>query len=141
MKKITESASTYENLEQMTAQELVEKINAEDHKVAPAVKEKLNQIAALVDQIVPRMREGGRLFYIGAGTSGRLGILDASECPPTYGVPHDWVIGLIAGGDAAIRKAVEHAEDDVEQAWKDIQAYGFSTLDTVMGIAASGSTP
>ena len=141
MKKITESSSTYENLELMTAQELVEKINAEDHKVAPAVKEKLNQIAALVDQIVPRMREGGRLFYIGAGTSGRLGILDASECPPTYGVPHDWVIGLIAGGDSAIRKAVEHAEDDKEQAWKDIQAYGFSTLDTVIGIAASGSTP
>ena len=141
MKKITESTSIYENLEQMTALDLVKNINAEDHKVAPAVHQKLEQIAALVDEIVPRMREGGRLFYIGAGTSGRLGILDASECPPTYGVPHDWVIGLIAGGDSAIRKAVEHAEDDVEQAWKDIQAYGFSTLDTVIGIAASGSTP
>ncbi len=141
MKKITESSSSYENLEQMSAQELVEKINAEDHKVAPAVKEKLDQIAALVDEIVPRMREGGRLIYIGAGTSGRLGILDASECPPTYGVPHNWVIGLIAGGDAAIRKAVEHAEDDVEQAWKDIQAFGFSAKDTIIGIAASGSTP
>jgi N-acetylmuramic acid 6-phosphate etherase len=102
---------------------------------------KLKQIAALVDEIVPRMREGGRLIYIGAGTSGRLGILDASECPPTYGVPHNWVIGLIAGGDAAIRKAVEHAEDDVEQAWKDIQAFGFSAKDTIIGIAASGSTP
>jgi N-acetylmuramic acid 6-phosphate etherase len=141
MKKITESSSSYDNLEQMSALELVEKINVEDHQVAPAVQQKLQQISAFVDAIVPRMREGGRLFYIGAGTSGRLGILDASECPPTYGVPHDWVIGLIAGGDSAIRKAVEHAEDDMEQAWKDIQAHGFSTLDTVVGIAASGSTP
>ena len=97
MKKITESSSSYDNLEQMSALELVEKINVEDHQVAPAVQQKLQQISAFVDAIVPRMREGGRLFYIGAGTSGRLGILDASECPPTYGVPHDWVIGLIAG--------------------------------------------
>jgi N-acetylmuramic acid 6-phosphate etherase len=139
--KITESSSKYENLERMEVSELLQHINAEDHKVAPAVKEKIPAISALVDRIVPRMRAGGRLFYIGAGTSGRLGILDASECPPTYGVPHDWVIGLIAGGDAAIRKGVENAEDDSEMAWKDIQKYGFSELDTVIGIAASGSTP
>jgi N-acetylmuramic acid 6-phosphate etherase len=139
--KTTESSSEYEDLEKMEVPELLQHINAEDHKVAPAVKEKIPAIAALVDQIVPRMSEGGRLFYIGAGTSGRLGVLDASECPPTYGVPHDWVVGLIAGGDAAIRKAVENAEDDPEMAWKDIQAYGFSELDTVIGIAASGSTP
>ena len=139
--RITESSSQYENLEQMDTVDLLQNINAEDHKVAPAVKEKLSAITALVDQIVPRMREGGRLFYIGAGTSGRLGVLDASECPPTYGVPHDWVVGLIAGGDSAIRKAVENAEDDPEMAWKDIQAYGFSELDAVIGIAASGTTP
>lgn len=139
--KTTESRSHYENLERMEVWELLQHINAEDHKVAPAVKVKIPAISALVDQIVPRMRAGGRLFYIGAGTSGRLGILDASECPPTYGVPHDWVIGLIAGGDAAIRKGVENAEDDSEMAWKDIQEYGFSELDTVIGIAASGSTP
>jgi N-acetylmuramic acid 6-phosphate etherase len=141
MNKVTESSSHYQNLEQMEVKELLQNINSEDHKVAPAVKEKLGAISALVEQIVPRMKEGGRLFYIGAGTSGRLGILDASECPPTYGVPHDWVIGLIAGGDAAIRKAVENAEDDPSQAWNDIQAYGFSELDTVIGIAASGTTP
>lgn len=139
--KVTESSSEYENLEKMEISELLNHINEEDYKVAPAVKEKIPAISALVDQIVPRMKEGGRLFYIGAGTSGRLGILDASECPPTYGVPHDWVIGLIAGGDAAIRKAVENAEDDTEMAWKDIQEYGFSELDTIIGIAASGSTP
>jgi N-acetylmuramic acid 6-phosphate etherase len=139
--KVTESSSQYENLEHMTTAELLSHINAEDHKGAPAVKEKIPAISALVEQIVPRMSEGGRLFYIGAGTSGRLGVLDASECPPTYGVPHDWVVGLIAGGDSAIRKAVENAEDDPEMAWKDIQAYGFSKLDTVIGIAASGSTP
>lgn len=139
--KVTETSSTYDNLEKMGVTELLQNINAEDHKVAPAVKDKIPAIAALVDQIVPRMKEGGRLFYIGAGTSGRLGILDASECPPTYGVPHDWVVGLIAGGDAAIRKAVENAEDDPEMAWKDIQANGFSEWDTVIGIAASGSTP
>lgn len=139
--KVTESSSLYENLEKMEVLELLQNINAEDHKVAPAVKEKLASISNLVEQIVPRMQEGGRLFYIGAGTSGRLGILDASECPPTYGVPHDWVVGLIAGGDAAIRKSVEDAEDDSEQAWKDILKYGFSELDTVIGIAASGTTP
>lgn len=139
--RITESSSQYEDLEKMEISEILQNINAEDHKVAPAVKAIIPAISALVDQIVPRMKEGGRLFYIGAGTSGRLGVLDASECPPTYGVPHDWVIGLIAGGDAAIRKAVENAEDDPEMAWKDILAYGFSELDTVIGIAASGTTP
>ena len=139
--KVTESSSQYENLEQMEVSELLSNINAEDHKVAPAVKEKLTSISALVQQIVPRMQKGGRLFYIGAGTSGRLGVLDASEIPPTYGVPHDWVVGLIAGGDTAIRKAVENAEDDSDQAWLDIQVFGFSPLDTVIGIAASGTTP
>jgi N-acetylmuramic acid 6-phosphate etherase len=139
--KVTESSSLYENLEKMEVLQLLQGINSEDQKVALSVKEKLPEIAALVEQIVSRMQNGGRLFYIGAGTSGRLGILDASECPPTYGVPHDWIIGLIAGGDAAIRKAVENAEDDPNQAWSDIQEYGFSELDTVIGIAASGTTP
>lgn len=139
--KVTESSSEYENLEKMEVSELLQNINAEDHKVAPAVEVTIPAIAALVNQIVPRMAEGGRLFYIGAGTSGRLGVLDASECPPTYGVSHDLVIGLIAGGDTAIRKAVENAEDDPNMAWDDIQAHGVSELDTVIGIAASGSTP
>ncbi|MCS5491259.1 N-acetylmuramic acid 6-phosphate etherase [Algoriphagus limi] len=139
--KVTETSSLYDNLEQMSIKDLLRNINQEDHKVAEAVKLVIPKITALVEKIVPRMKEGGRLFYIGAGTSGRLGILDASECPPTYGVPHDWVIGLIAGGDAAIRKAVENAEDDPNQAWRDIQEYGFNELDTVIGIAASGTTP
>lgn len=141
MNTTTESSSLYDNLEQMDIPSLLENINREDQKVALAVGEQLNEIAALVEQIVPRMDKGGRLFYIGAGTSGRLGILDASECPPTYGVPFDWVVGLIAGGDLAIRKAVENAEDDPEQAWKDIQEFGFNPNDTVIGIAASGTTP
>ncbi|MGM0946850.1 MAG: N-acetylmuramic acid 6-phosphate etherase [Bacteroidota bacterium] len=139
--KITESTSHYDNLELMSVQELLQNINLEDHRVPEAVKELIPVISSLVEEIVPRMHEGGRLFYIGAGTSGRLGILDASECPPTYGVPHDWVIGLIAGGDEAIRKAVENAEDDENQAWKDISEYGFNEKDTVIGIAASGTTP
>ena len=139
--KVTESTSNYDNLEQMGIPEMLQNINAEDHKVSEAVKVVIPAISALVGQIVPRMERGGRLIYIGAGTSGRLGVLDASECPPTYGVPHDWVLGLIAGGDSAIRKAVENAEDDEDQAWKDILAYGFNEDDTVIGIAASGSTP
>lgn len=139
--KVTESTSHYDNLELMSVQELLQNINQEDHRVPEAVKEVIPAITALVEKLVPRMDDGGRLFYIGAGTSGRLGILDASECPPTYGVPHDWVIGLIAGGDEAIRKAVENAEDDEGQAWKDIQEYGFNEKDTVIGIAASGTTP
>ena len=100
-----------------------------------------NIISSLVEAVVERMRKGGRLFYIGAGTSGRLGVLDASEIPPTFGVPHEWVVGLIAGGDSAIRKAVEFAEDDLEQAWKDLSAYDLNEKDTVVGIAASGTTP
>ena len=139
--KVTESTSNYDNLELMDVRELLQNINTEDQKVALAVKNSIDAISTFVNQIIIRMKNGGRLIYIGAGTSGRLGILDASECPPTFGVPHDLVLGLIAGGDAAIRKAVENAEDDVEQAWKDIQAYGFNDQDTVIGIAASGSTP
>jgi len=139
--RVTESNSHYDNLEQMEVAELLLNINLEDQKVPLVVKEILPVIAKLVESIVPRMEHGGRLIYIGAGTSGRLGILDASECPPTFGVPFDRVIGIIAGGDQAIRKAVENAEDDPEQAWKDILEYGFNEDDTIIGIAASGSTP
>jgi len=138
---ITESASHFNDLEKMPVAELLRNINREDQTVPLAVEKALPQIEKLVNQIVPKMKEGGRLFYIGAGTSGRLGIVDASECPPTFGVPFDLVIGLIAGGDSAIRKAVEFAEDDTEQAWKDLQAYGISDKDFVIGIAASGRTP
>ncbi|WP_143962474.1 N-acetylmuramic acid 6-phosphate etherase [Litoribacter populi] len=137
----TESNSFYDNLENMSVAELLGNMNKEDKTVPLAVEKALPQIKALVEQIVPRMQAGGRLFYIGAGTSGRLGILDASECPPTYGVPFDMVIGIIAGGDYAIRKAVENAEDDANQAWPDIQEFGFNKNDTVIGIAASGTTP
>ena len=138
---ITEQESHYDDLEHKSTVQLLEDINTEDQKVALAVKLVLPSIEACVDAIYTRMEGGGRLFYIGAGTSGRLGILDASECPPTYGVPHDWVIGLIAGGDGAIRKAVENAEDSRLQAWLDLQAYGVSDSDFVLGIAASGTTP
>jgi len=137
----TESASAHEDLEQKSVRELLEGINAEDRTVPEAVGHALPQIEAFVAQLVARMRQGGRLFYIGAGTSGRLGIVDASECPPTYGVPHDLVVGLIAGGDTAIRKAVEFAEDDDRQAWRDISAHHPTPTDTVVGIAASGRTP
>jgi len=137
----TESASQYENLEQQSVETLLRQMNAEDKTVAHSVEKVIPAIEALVNQIVPRMKEGGRLFYIGAGTSGRLGVVDASECPPTYGVAFDRVIGLIAGGDRAIRKAVENAEDDEKQAWLDMEAYGIGVLDTVVGIAASGRTP
>ncbi len=139
--KITERPSLHDQLEQMEVAELLNRINEEDRKVARAVGESIPAITALVEAMEPRFLSGGRLFYIGAGTSGRLGILDASEIPPTYGMPHDRVIGLIAGGDRAIRKAVEHAEDDPEQAWKDLQAHNISDLDTLVGIAASGTTP
>ena len=125
----------------MPIRDLLTNINQEDHKVPQVIKELIPDIEALVKGIVPRMKQGGRLFYIGAGTSGRLGILDASEIPPTYGMPHDRVIGLIAGGDRAIRKAVEHAEDDPKQAWKDLCGYGIGEMDTLVGIAASGTTP
>ncbi len=125
----------------MDVHTLLHSINQEDHKVATAVEKAIPQIEQLVESLYPKMEKGGRLFYIGAGTSGRLGILDASECPPTFGVPHGMVIGVIAGGDQAIRKAVEHAEDDKHQAIKDLQAFDINAMDTVVGIAASGTTP
>ncbi len=139
--KITESSSHYDHLEEMSVSEIITHINAEDAKVALAVREALPQIETLVTHTVKRLSAGGRLFYIGAGTSGRLGILDASECPPTFGVSPELVIGLIAGGDTAIRSAVENAEDDTEQAWKDLKAQNISKKDIVVGIAASGTTP
>lgn len=137
----TESPSLYDHLENMSVNELLINMNKEDQTVPLAVLKALPQLEALIEAIVPRMQKGGRLIYIGAGTSGRLGILDASECPPTYGVSHDLVIGIIAGGDHAIRKAVENAEDDPSQAWKDIQKHGINEQDSVIGIAASGTTP
>lgn len=139
--KTTEQSSKYEHLEKMSVSELLENINNEDKTVPLAIEKALPQIETLVEQIVAKMKIGGRLFYIGAGTSGRLGIVDASECPPTFGVPFDLVIGLIAGGDNAIRKAVEFAEDDTEQAWKDLQEWNINENDVVIGIAASGTTP
>lgn len=139
--KTTEKDSKYNHLESMSTQDLLKNINTEDQTVPLAVEKELLQIELLVSQIVKRLKNGGRLFYIGAGTSGRLGILDASECPPTFGVTHDLVIGIIAGGDSAIRKAVENAEDSTTQGWKDLQAFHVSTKDVVMGIAASGTTP
>ncbi|MEQ1744220.1 MAG: N-acetylmuramic acid 6-phosphate etherase [Saprospiraceae bacterium] len=141
MEKITESASKYRHLEKMSVGELLAHINAEDKTVPRAVEAALPQIEALVEAISRRMLEGGRLFYIGAGTSGRLGIVDASEIPPTYGVPPGWVVGIIAGGDGAIRKAVEGAEDSPVQAWKDLSAHRAEAPDMVVGIAASGTTP
>ncbi len=137
----TESPSNYNNLETLSVRDLLEGINNEDKSVPLAVEKIIPNIEALVIQIVDKMKQGGRLFYIGAGTSGRLGILDASEIPPTYGMSHDYVIGLIAGGDIAIRKAVEFAEDDTEQAWKDLSKFNISKNDVVIGIAASGKTP
>jgi N-acetylmuramic acid 6-phosphate etherase len=139
--KYTEQESHYEHLEQLSTLELLIGINTEDQSVAHSVGKTIPQIEALVDAIFPRMKAGGRLFYIGAGTSGRLGIVDASECPPTYGVPHGMVIGLIAGGDSAIRKAVEFAEDNGEQAWKDLLQHEIGPNDSLIGIAASGTTP
>lgn len=141
MKKTTESDSLYNNLEALSTVELLTNINREDQKVALAVELEIPAIEAFVDACFERMKNGGRLFYIGAGTSGRLGIVDASECPPTFGVEHGRVVGIIAGGDSAIRKAVEFAEDDTEQAWKDLQAHTITPNDTVVGIAASGTTP
>lgn len=141
MKRITESDSSYDNLEKMETGEILSSINKEDQTVPLAVAKAIPAIERLVNVIVKKMKAGGRLFYIGAGTSGRLGILDASECPPTFGVDHNTVIGLIAGGDTAIRKAVEFAEDDKTQAWKDLLTYNISKNDVVVGIAASGTTP
>ena len=139
--KTTEQSSKYEHLEKMSVQELLTNINNEDKTVPLAIEKALPQIEKLVSEVVLKMKKGGRLFYIGAGTSGRLGIVDASECPPTFGVPFDLVIGIIAGGDTAIRKAVEFAEDDKEQAWKDLQQWNINENDIVIGIAASGTTP
>ncbi len=141
LNSITEQSSYYDNLEKMSVNELLTNINNEDKKVPLAVEKSIPQIENLVVNLVDRFENGGRLFYIGAGTSGRLGVLDASECPPTYGVPDNWVIGLIAGGDSAFRKAVENAEDDKEQAWKDLQAFNINENDVLVGIAASGGTP
>ena len=139
--KITEQTSNYEHLDKMSVDELLTNINNEDKTVPHAVEKALPQIAALVTQIVKKMKNGGRLFYIGAGTSGRLGVVDASECPPTFGVPFDTVVGIIAGGDEAIRKAVENAEDNITQAWIDLQQHTVTANDVVIGIAASGTTP
>lgn len=139
--KITEQPSHYDHLEQMSALEILQHINEEDAIVADAVRKAIPQIHALVEAIVPRMKRGGRLFYVGAGTSGRLGILDASELPPTFGIPETWVVGIIAGGDRALRHAVERAEDVSEQGWRDLLAYHPTADDTVLGIAASGTTP
>lgn len=137
----TESTSHYQNLERMSIKNLLVSINLEDSKISAAVKKQIPQIEKLVKIIVSKMKEGGRLFYIGAGTSGRLGILDASEIPPTYGMPQGKVIGLIAGGDKAIRKSVEHAEDNDLQAWKDLKKFKITSKDVLVGIAASGRTP
>lgn len=138
---ITEAASKYDNLEQKSVAELLTAINNEDKSVALAVEKALPDIEKFVEAAYARMERGGRLFYIGAGTSGRLGILDASEIPPTYGAPNDWVIGIIAGGDKAIRHAAEFAEDDAEQAWKDMKKFKPNEKDILLGIAASGRTP
>lgn len=139
--KITESSSRYAALQDMSVRELLENINREDSTVPAAVRACIPQIEKLVEGIVDRIGRGGRVFYIGAGTSGRLGILDASEIPPTYGAPFDLFIGLIAGGDGAIRRAVEGAEDEEDGAWRDLAEYEACELDTLVGIAASGSTP
>lgn len=141
MRRITEEPSLYRYLEQKSTVELLTDINREDQKVALAVEKAIPMIEPLIDTIVEKMANGGRLFYIGAGTSGRLGVLDASECPPTYGVPKDWVIGIIAGGDHALRNPVERAEDHPDQAWKDLCEYGIDNGDVLVGIAASGTTP
>lgn len=141
MKKTTESPSLYDGLERMSTLELLQNINREDQKVPQVIAGILPAIEACIEQVYLKMKDGGRLFYLGSGTSGRLGIVDASECPPTYGVPHDWVIGLIAGGDSAIRKAVEFAEDSKDQGWKDLEEWKVTDRDFVIGITASGTTP
>jgi N-acetylmuramic acid 6-phosphate etherase len=137
----TEQESHYTHLDELPVSELLQHINQEDKTVPNAVEKALPQIEKLVLATTEKMKAGGRLFYIGAGTSGRLGVVDASECPPTFGVPFDWVVGIIAGGDSAIRKAVEFAEDDAEQAWLDLQEYNITDKDVLVGLAASGRTP
>lgn len=139
--KISEQPSLYDNLEKKSVGEILRDINNEDKKVALAVEKAIPQIERLVNEIVSRMKRGGRIFYMGAGTSGRLGVLDASEIPPTFGMDPSWVIGLIAGGDKALRNPVENAEDDIRQGWLDLQPFGINEKDTVIGIAASGTTP
>lgn len=141
MQRITELDSNYDDLEKMSVSDLLNNINKEDQTVALSVRKELTKIEKLIKIVVDSMRKGGRLFYLGAGTSGRLGIVDASECPPTFGVDHNLVIGLMAGGDQAIRKAVEFAEDDTDLAWKDLSMYNVTSNDIVIGIAASGTTP
>jgi len=141
MDRTTEKDSYYNNLEKMSVSEILENINKEDQTVPLAVAKVLPQIETLATITAAKMKAGGRLFYIGAGTSGRLGVVDASECPPTFGVPFDWVVGIIAGGDKAIRKAVEFAEDDTQQAWVDLGEYNINGKDVLVGIAASGTTP
>ncbi|MFY0594203.1 N-acetylmuramic acid 6-phosphate etherase [Roseivirga sp.] len=138
---ITESESNHQDLDKMSVNELLTNINQEDQTVAQSVSKVIPQIEGLVKEIIPRMQIGGRIFYIGAGTSGRLGVVDASECPPTYGVEQGMVVGIIAGGDSAIRNSVEFAEDSTEQAWEDLQEYLINHKDIVIGIAASGTTP
>jgi N-acetylmuramic acid 6-phosphate etherase len=141
MEKTTEADSYYNNLENMSVADLLKNMNKEDKTVPDAIEKVIPAIESLVNVIVEKMKQGGRLFYLGAGTSGRLGIVDASECPPTYGIEHGRVIGLIAGGDAAIRKAVEFAEDDINQGWEDLKEHKINSNDVVIGIAASGTTP
>ena len=141
MKKTTESDSNYDGLDKMSTVDLLTNINREDKTVALSVENQIPQIEQLINAIVPKMKKGGRLFYLGAGTSGRLGVVDASECPPTFGVDHGLVIGIIAGGDKAMRKAVEFAEDNTILAWEDLQSYNINKNDIVIGIAASGTTP
>ena len=140
-KKVTEQESRYDHLDRMGVRELLDNINAEDKVVPLAVEKAIPSIERLVAVISDRMLAGGRLFYIGAGTSGRLGVVDASECPPTFGVPHGLVVGIIAGGENAMFKAVEFAEDSLEDGWKDLQEHDVSDKDVVVGIAASGTTP
>ena len=139
--KITEQPSLHDDLDRKSVGELLREMNEEDQKVALAVRDAIPQIERLVEGIVPRMKQGGRIFYMGAGTSGRLGVLDASEIPPTFGMPNTYVIGLIAGGDTALRNPVEKAEDDPERSWTELKEHNITTLDTVIGIAASGTTP
>lgn len=138
---VTEAPSRFQNLGDMSVLELITNINKEDAYVHKAVHEVLPQVERLINPILLRMQKGGRLFYLGSGTSGRLGVLDASELPPTFGVPYDLVIGLISGGDVALRKAIENAEDDPDKAWEELQAFGIGPDDSVIGIAASGTTP
>lgn len=139
--KTTESASEYADLTQLSTLELLQGMNTQDQTVPQAIAAALPAIERFVDVVHEKMAAGGRLFYIGSGTSGRLGVVDASECPPTYGVPQGWVVGIIAGGDSAIRRAVEGAEDDSEQGWRDLEAHQVSSADVVLGISASGATP